>query len=133
MDEIILNGIDGLTGQYLVPPMSPIEAAEIARGRPVESTLGSWFRAIVSVLRRPKLGLPMDVDPTNLSRAGWAIVFPATTSAELKAAVQPLIDRRKSVVPPDRCEVLEYRPGETMKKWLHRHGVAPGSVIPTPP
>lgn len=131
MDEIILNGIDGVTGNYLVPPMSQAEAADIARGRPVESTLGTWFRAAVSVLRRPKLGLPMDVDPTNLARAGWAIVFPANATAELKAAVQPLLDRRKAIVPPDRCKLLEYRPGETMKKWLQRHGVAPGSVIPT--
>lgn len=131
MDEIVLNGIDGVTGNYLVPPMSPDEAADIARGRPTESTLSSWFRAIVSVLKRPKLGLPMDVDPTAPARAGWAIVFPAGASPELKAAVQPLIDRRKAIVPPDRCKVLEYRPGETMKRWLARYGVAPGSVVST--
>ena len=130
-DDIILNGISGATGQYLVPPMTPTEAVNIASGRPMESTLGSWFRSIVSVLKRPKLGLPMDVDPTNPARAGWAIVLPAGAPAELKAAVQPLIDRRKAVIPPDRCKVLEYRPGETMKKWLARHGVAPGSVVPT--
>ena len=131
MDEIILNGIDGVTGKYLVPPMSESEAADIARGRPVESSLSTWFRMIVSVLRRPKLGLPMDVDPTNLARAGWGVVFSADASAEVKAAVQTLIDHRKQLVPPDRCKVLEYRPGETMKKWLQRHGVAPGSVVPT--
>lgn len=130
-DELILNGINGATGEYLVPPIPPAEAADIARGRPTESLLGSWFRAIVSVLKRPKLGLPMDVDPTNPARAGWAVVLPTGASAEVKAAVQPLLDRRKAVVPPDRCKVLEYRPGETMKKWLARHGVAPGSVTPT--
>lgn len=27
--------------------------------------------------------------------------------------------------------MLEYRPGETMRKWLQRYGVAPGSVLPT--
>ena len=72
----------------------------------------------------------MDVDPTNPARAGWAIVFPAGASPELRAAVQPLIDRRKIVVPPDRCKVLEYRPGEGMRKWLPRYGVAPASVLP---
>lgn len=132
MDELItLNGIDGRTGEYLFPPIPAAAAFDYARGRPPESMLGSWFRAIVSVLKRPKLGLPMDVDPTNPARAGWAVVFPAGASAELKAAVQPLIDRRKAVVPPDRCKVLDYRPGEGMKKWLARHGVAPGSVLPT--
>lgn len=130
-DDLIFNGIDGLTGEYLVPPITAAEAVRIAQGRPPEGSLGTWLRAIVSVLRRPKLGLPMDVDPTNLSRAGWAIVFPFGISAEVKAAVQPLLDRRKSLVPPDRCKVLEYRPGESMKKWLQRQGVAPGSVTPT--
>jgi hypothetical protein len=130
-DDIILNGINGATGEYLVAPIKPADAVAIASGRPTESTIASWFRAVASVFKRPKLGLPMDVDPTNPARAGWAVVLPAGAPPELKAAVQPLIDRRKSVVPPDRCKVLEYRPGETMKKWLARYGVAPGSVTPT--
>lgn len=130
-DDIILNGIDGATGQYLTPPISAAEAVNIARGRPADSLLGGWFRAVASVFKRPKLGLPMDVDPTNPARAGWAIVFPAGAPPELRAAVQPLIDRRRAVVPPDRCKVLEFRPGEGMKKWLQRCGVAPGSVLPT--
>jgi hypothetical protein len=130
-DDIILNGINGVTGEYLVAPIKPADAVNIALGRPTDSLLGTWLKAITSVLKRPKLGLPMDVEPTNPARAGWAIVLPAGSSPELKAAIQPLIDRRKSVVPPDRCKVLEYRPGETMKKWLARHGVAPGSIIPT--
>ena len=130
-DDIILNGINGATGQYLVAPMTPSEAVGIASGRPTEGTLGSWLKTLVSVFKRPKLGLPMDVDPTNPARAGWAVVLPAGASAQVRAAVQPLIDRRKTVVPPDRCKVLEYRPGETMRKWLARYGVAPGTVIPT--
>ena len=132
MDDLLtLNGIDGTTGQYLVPPIPATDAYDLARGKPPESLLSSWFKAIVSVLKRPKLGLPMDVDPTNPARAGWAVVLPAGAPPELKAAVQPLIDHRKKTVPPDRCKVLEYRPGEGMKKWLQRHAVAPGSVVPT--
>ena len=130
-DDIVLNGINGATGEYLVSPITPAQAVNIASGRPTESALTTWLRAIASVFKRPKLGLPMDVDPVNPARAGWAIVLPAGAPPELRAAVQPLIDRRKSVVPPDRCKVLEYRPGETMKKWLARHGVAPGTVAPT--
>ncbi|WP_020471363.1 hypothetical protein [Zavarzinella formosa] len=130
-DDIILNGINGATGEYLVAPITPSDAVKIASGRPTDSAIGSWFKAIASVFKRPKLGLPMDVDPTNPGRAGWAIVLPAGCSQELKSAVQPLIERRKNVVPPDRCKVFEYRPGETMRKWLARHGVAPGSVVPT--
>lgn len=130
-DDIILNGIDGCTGRYLVSPIPPSEAEAIARGRPSEGLFATWFKAIASVLKRPKLGLPMDVDPTNPARAGWAMVLPAGAPAELRDSIQPLLDRRKSVVPPDRCKVLEYRPGESMKKWLTRYGIAPGTVTPT--
>ncbi len=49
----------------------------------------------------------------------------------MRDAVQPLIDLRKKSVPPDRCKVLEYRPGESMKKWLTRYGIAPGTVTLT--
>jgi Peptidase family C25 len=130
-DDIILNGINGTTGQYLVPPFSSADAVNIARGRPSEGLITSWLKAIVGVLKRPKLGLPMDVDPINPARAGWAIVFPAGAPVELRDAIQPLLNHRKKTVPPDRCKVLEYRPGETMKKWLTRYGIAPGTVTPT--
>lgn len=131
-DDIILNGIDGTTGQYLVPPMTPTEAVNIASGRPAEdAAVRAWLRGKASAAARQNLDLPMGVDPTLPSRAGWAIVLPASAAADLKDALQPLVDRRKSVVPPDRCKVLEYRPGETMRKWLARYGVAPGSVVPT--
>ncbi len=130
-DDIILNGINGATGEYLVPPLTPTEAVDLARGRPSDGLLTSWFKAIVSVLKRPKLGLPMDVDPTNPARAGWSVVLPAGAPPELHDAIRPLLERRKATVPPDRCKVLEYRPGEPMKKWLQRYGVAPGSVVPT--
>jgi hypothetical protein len=85
-DEIVLNGIDAATGRYLVPPMSTEEAVVLASGRPLESSRGAWLRAVVSVLKRPKLGLPMDVEPTNLARAGWALVMPAGIAPEVRAA-----------------------------------------------
>jgi hypothetical protein len=129
-DDIILNGIDGATGEYLVPPLRPDEAVAIATGQTAEETTARWLKGKAEAHARDKLDLPMGVDPAQPSRAGWAIVLPAGAPADLKAAVQPLIDRRKSVVPPDRCKALEYRPGETMKKWLARHGVAPGMVDP---
>jgi hypothetical protein len=129
-DDIILNGIDGTTGEYLVAPIPSDQAAALACGQPIESATATWLKGKAEAHARQKLDLPMGVDPTQPSRAGWAIVLPANTSSELKAAVQPLIERRKKVVPPDRCKVLEYRPGETMRKWLARYGVAPGMVDP---
>ena len=66
-----------------------------------------------------------------MPRAGWGIVFAADTPLVVQDALRPLIAHRRRHIPPDRCKMLEYRPGEAMKDWLKRHGVYTGSVTPT--
>lgn len=129
--QIHLNGIDGVTGNYLIPPMTAAEAVALARGKPPESENRGWLRQIWDAMQRPFLSLPMDVDPTDVGRAGWAVVFAEDCPAEVRDALQPLINHRRSHVPPDRLKQLEYKSGEGMKDWLKRHGVYPGSVAPT--
>lgn len=130
-ERIFLNGIDAVTGQYMVEPMSAAEAVALARGKPLESGIAGWVKRIWETMQRPFMGLPMDVDPTNVSQAGWAPVFAPDTSPEVRDAIQPLIDHRQTHVPPDRCKQLDYQTDEGMKDWLNRHGVHPGSVVPT--
>jgi Peptidase family C25 len=130
-DEMIyLNGIDGVTGEYLVAPLTLPEAVAQARGRPTEGGLKGWFLR----LRDSLLGhraLPFDIQPTDVARAGWGIVFAADTPAEVRSALEPLIAHRGSHVPADRCKILEYRAGEALRDWLKRHGVYTGTVAPT--
>ena len=73
----------------------------------------------------------MDVDPTDVTQAGWGIVFHENVSTEIREAIQPLVEHRQSTVPPDRCKVLEYRSGQGLKDWLKDQGVHIGSVAPT--
>ncbi len=127
---IYLNGINGETGEYLLPPIRIDEAAALARGEVPESWFSGWVKRTWDVLKRPFMGLPMDVDPKDVSRAGWGIVFPADISPKIREALEPLIAHRRTRVPPDRCKVLEYNPGETMRAWLKRHGVDTGTVNP---
>jgi Peptidase family C25 len=129
-DELIyLNGVDGVTGQYLVPPLSLPEAAAEARGRPTDGSAKGWFAKLRDSLLGHR-GLPFDIHPTDLSRAGWGIVFAADTPAEVRSALEPLIAHRRGHVPAERCKSLEYRPGEALRDWLKRHGVYTGSVAP---
>ena len=127
-DLIYLSGIDGDTGNYLVPPMSVDDAVAMARGNPVEDDSKTLVKSLSD---RPLRGLPRGVEPTDLTQAGWGIVFATDTPAEVREALQPLIAHRRSQIDPSRCKQLDYQSGEGMKSWLKRHGVYPGSVAPT--
>src|SRR5262249_7351886 len=111
--RIYLNGINGLTGQYLAPPLTPAEAAALARQTPPAREKAGWFGRLISKLTGRFFGLPMDVDPTDLAQAGWAVVFPAGTPDEVRRGLQPLIDHRARQAPPDRCKQLTYAPGQS--------------------
>lgn len=128
---IHLNGIDGVTGEYLVSPMSSAEAAGLARGVGDDTNQSSWLKRIWQAMQRPFMGLPLEVDPCDVQQAGWAIVFGPDTPAEVQDALQPLISHRQSRIPPDRCKILEYRRGDELKDWLKRQGVYPGTVSPS--
>ena len=52
-ERIYLNGVDGVTGDYLVQPMSTAEAAAIARGKPEDSGLNGWMKSIWEAMQRP--------------------------------------------------------------------------------
>jgi hypothetical protein len=125
-----LNGIDGATGQYLVPPLTMDRAAELARGNPPAPGLAAWLKGLLKVVTSPFMGLPTDVDPKDVTAAGWAVVFPKGTPDAVRQALQPLIDHRQRQVLPGRCKVLEHEPGQSRKDWLEKHGVSGGSVEP---
>jgi hypothetical protein len=114
-ERIVLNGINAL-GEYLVPPMTLAEAAARARGTPPPAEQVGWLRKLVQRLTGRFFGLPMDVDPTNLSQAGWAVVFTPDTPDAVQRALQPLIELRARQVPPDRHKVLtpQARGGRTL-------------------
>jgi hypothetical protein len=130
-DKLIYsNGVNALTGHYLLSPLSSAEFLKLTKGAKVHGGVATWFNRIKTVLTRPFLGLPYDVDPKKISEAGWAIVFPSDAKAELRNAMEPLILHRRKYVPPDRMKILDYHHGETALDWLKRLGSAAGNVNP---
>ena len=130
-EKLYVNGIDALTGNYLVPPMAVAEAARLVRGEKRDKTTTSWLKRAWQALSQPHLALPIDVDPANLQQTGWAIVFFKDESPAVKEALAPLIEHRRLQVGNDaKLKVLEYRAGEKRETWLARHGIGIGSVRP---
>ena len=102
LKEIYVNGIDGTTGDYSLPPMSSTAWAGVIKG---ESGVPVSSPENLDELQFKK-NRPVDSpvseaveDPTNLAHAGWAVVFPAEMEEKrreaIKEALSPLLQHRQ--------------------------------------
>jgi hypothetical protein len=127
-----LNGIDALTGQPAVPPMTEEEAARRAAGGPPPVEDVGLLRRLWEALKRPFHGLPDDIQPTDVTAAGWAVVLPTGTPDEVRQAIGQLVAHRRDFtrVPADRCRILDYRAGQSLTDWLRGLGAHLADVEP---
>jgi tetratricopeptide (TPR) repeat protein len=130
-NDIVANGIDATTGQYITPTLSLAQVARVARGEDPDPALARWLRRVWRIVSEPHLGLPPGVDPANVADAGWAVVFDDSATQEIRDALVPLIEHRRLLTDDSRTRILDYHNGESPREWLTRHGVAAGTVDPT--
>jgi len=129
MNDIIANGVNGATGEYLHAPQNQHDAAEIAAAEPADC-LAALTR-LAKQAADPHLGALFDIDLTQLGDAGWGVVFHEAEDASAKAALAPLIAHRQKQIGNEKIvKVLEYRDGETVQQWLARYGMAFGDIDP---
>jgi hypothetical protein len=128
-----LNGIDALTGLLAVPPMTEAEAAQRAAGGPPPAEDVGILRRLWEALKRPFHGLPDDVEATDLTASGWAVVLPTETPDEVRQAIERLVAHRRdhTRVPANRCRIVAYRPGQSLGDWLRGLGAHLADVEPT--
>ncbi|MBG0566716.1 hypothetical protein [Actinoplanes aureus] len=127
-DRIYPNGIDGLTGRYLIEPISTAELATWER-RPEDVDTSQWVRLAWTNAKQDHLGLPFDVDPQNLGRAGWGVVVSTADTTGVLDELAPLLRHREEQA-GERFKILDHLPGETWLGWLERRRVGPGSINP---
>jgi hypothetical protein len=138
-NELYFNGIDGASGDYLLPPLTPEQLAKIAQGEdfdPIE----------ISELKKKDLhvkGLEPDyapiegVDPKNLAETGWGVIFAYNADPAIKEALKELLAHRQKQAAKKHEHFYQeytglkgYRPGESKTQFLSRHGVGPGPADP---
>ncbi len=97
LKEIYVNGIDGTTGDYSLPPMSSAALAKVIKGELEPGNLNE-----LQIKKNRPVDFPVSEavqDPTDLSQAGWAVIFPAAMDENhreaIKEALKPLLDRRQ--------------------------------------
>jgi Peptidase family C25 len=137
--ELYFNGIDGASGEYLLPPLTPEQVSKIAQGEefdPIE----------ISELRKKDLhvkGLEPDfapiegVDPKDLAQTGWGVIFAHNADPVIKEALKELLEHRQKQASKNHGNYYQeyingkgYRPGESKNQFLSRHGVGPGPADP---
>ena len=118
-ERYVFNGINGLTGEPLLPPMELEELEEL-----FEPPLDSG----ASEPQGKSLGLGFGMDPAQLDSVGWTIVFAHDESEEVRRALEPLIEHRRA--DGGIVRVLTAEPDEGFGAFMDRHGVYAGEITP---
>lgn len=133
----VFNGVNGATGGYLVPPLSPKQVWEVAAGaRPPPDQLSElrwWYRRITEASFGPKEG----IDPKDLAQAGWGVIFAHDADPRVRHALLPLLEHRRAQASRvhehyyrEFAQDLGYRPGDSKQQFLARQGAGPGPADP---
>ncbi|MEH2421683.1 MAG: hypothetical protein V7K48_12405 [Nostoc sp.] len=139
-EHLYFNGIDGATGEYLLPPLTPEQVAKIAQG---EEFNPAHLQELQRKDRYVK-GLEPDfaplegVDPKNLAETGWGVIFACDPEAKgpnpaIKEALRELLEHRQTQATQNNEKYYQeylYRPGESKNKFLARYSVGPGPADP---
>jgi hypothetical protein len=127
----IPNGIFADTGL----PLPSLDTGDIEKLIEVEknSPLSETLSQRRAVPNEATLGIIGELDPNDLTEAGWGILFAIDADPKIKEALQPLLERRRSQA-KDLFRVFDgvdgYRPSDTATKWLARRGVSMQTVDP---
>lgn len=136
-NDLVFNGINGATGNYLLPQMTVEEISRIARGETfthdhLEELNERYFYSKIA-----HYGVREGIDVKNLAQAGWGVIFAFSDTEKIagwKEALKPLLDLRKQQAGNLYKEYIghdAFRPDESKNKFLARHGVGPGPAVPT--
>lgn len=134
---LVFNGINGASGEYLLPPMTPQDVSKIAQGEALDARhlqeLKWWHQRITQETFGPKEG----VDPKNLAQTGWGVIFAHNADPAIREALGELLAHRQQQAAQhhehyykEYTGVKAYRPDEAKQAFLARHGAGPGPADP---
>jgi len=136
-DALLFNGINGATGDYLLPPMTAEDVARLARGESFEPGLLRELKWYHQRATEATMGPKEGVDPRDLAATGWCVVFTHDADPSIREALSELLELRKTQATRNHGHYYReytagdgYRPGETKQQFLARHGAGPGPADP---
>lgn len=123
---LFFNGFDGDSGKYLMPPL-PLEDVLLLAGQPPtdKAHLQNLLTYYKEFHQKQHLGPAFGVDPLKLEQAGWGVIMAENdpAGAEIKAALQPLLDLRHNQAGNHYREYL-FQNGDSKATFLGRNNAA---------
>ena len=130
-DSFIFNGLDAVSGSYLLPEMSTTQLSQIAQGLTLDPNSLAELKQRKFDLENPHAGV--EADARQLAETGWGVIFAHDASPAIQDALASLLALRKDQA-GDRFKIYAggdgYRPGESKNDFLKRHKMGPGPVNP---
>ncbi|HZZ80219.1 MAG TPA: C25 family cysteine peptidase [Gemmataceae bacterium] len=137
LESIRCNGINGSTGDYLLPTLSAHEISAIARGDPLDFKQAAELKHRWQCISQASFAPMESIDAKNLADCGWGAIFANGADLEIRNALAPLLDHRKKQATQTNERFYHeftgpksYRPGETKQQFLARLGAGPGPADP---
>jgi hypothetical protein len=137
-ENLVFNGINGTTGKYLLPEMTPQQLARIALGESWDarelSELKWWYHRTTDATFGPVEG----VNPKDLGQSGWGLIMPANADPAILEALGELRKHRRAQAQAggsdhyyrEFTDGQGYRPGDSKQDFLSRHKAGPGPANP---
>ena len=136
-DLLFFNGINGSTGDYLLPPMTPEQLSRIALSERFDEDQLEDIELKIRQKKETGFAPIEGVDPKDLAQTGWGVIFAYQADPAIREALSELLDHRKKQATEkhehyykEYIGVKAYRPGESKKNFLARQGVGPGPADP---
>src|SRR5215470_17372798 len=134
---LVFNGVNGASGEYLLPPLTPGDISKIAQGEKLDEKHLNELKWRHRQLTEKHLGVKEGVDSKKLAETGWGVIFAHNADPAIKDALGELLEHRRTQATQkhehyyqEYVGVKAYRPGESKLEFLARHGAGPGPADP---
>ncbi|HEY9848414.1 MAG TPA: hypothetical protein V6D28_03070 [Leptolyngbyaceae cyanobacterium] len=136
-DLLFFNGINGSTGDYLLPPLTAEQISRIAQGEEFDPEHLEDVELKRRQMQDADFAVIEGVDPKNLAETGWGVIFAYNSDPAIRDALSELLEHRKKQATQNQehyyqeyTGVRGYRPGESKNQFLSRQGLGPGPADP---